>query len=126
MKVVLFIFGLFVSVTVFSQQSHQGIRLFIYEITKTGKQLVPNAKVEVTINDSTKLLEADDYGKINILEVPLGEYIIKVKRKDCNAQEVKGVEVIENKIIYLSFELVCQSYIDALSKKEKKKLGLIN
>ncbi len=126
MKIILLLSGLLLSINLLAQQSNHGLRLFIYEVTKTGKQLIPNGKMELTINDSTQTITTDDYGKFNITEIPVGECNIKIQRKDCDAFEIKAVEIMENKIVYLSFELICQSYINSLSKKERKQLGLLN
>ena len=124
MKLVICICAFLLSINLFGQQNHQGIRLFVYEITKTGKQLIPNGKVDVTINDSTQSLVRDDYGKINLIELLPGEYNVKITCKDCEVQETKGIEISENKIVYLSYELICKAYLESLSKKEKKQLGL--
>jgi|GEM_PF-5792038 len=126
MKIVFFLSGLLLSLNILAQQSNHGLRLFIYELTKTGKHLIINGKFEITINDFIRSVNTDDYGKINITDIPVGECKIKVQRKDCDALEMKAVEIMENKIIYLSFDLICQSYIKSLSKKERKQLGLIN
>jgi hypothetical protein len=37
--------------------------------------------------------------------------------------ETKGIEVRENKTTYVEVKLICQDYLNSLSKKEKRKLS---
>jgi hypothetical protein len=125
MKAIIYVSALLLSMSLSGQESHQGFRLFLYEYSKTGKHLIGNAKIDVIINDTTKLsLITDDFGKINFIEAPLGECNIKVQRSNCETLEMKAVEIMKNKIVYLSFNLLCKEYINSLSKKEKKNLGI--
>ena len=98
----------------------------IEEKTKDGhgRRPVINESINVVVNDSaTFTLTTDNEGYVVIKDRPKGYYNIKVARVDCQPQEIKGIIIGEGKTAYVTFQLTCASYINSLTKKERKKLG---
>ena len=125
MKLPLVVCSLFISLCCFSQAPKQGLRITVKEKTKGEAELyVQNTPVTITLNDSLKYnLTTDSDGRLH-LEVPAGTYKVAVTKDSCMTSVTKGVMVGLGKTSYLIYELTCEQYINSLSKKERKELGI--
>ena len=114
--------------TSFCGQTFSGaLKLTVSESVKneTGRQIVANQSLTITLNDSTNLTsttDAEGYTPI-IKNLSPGKYKVKVARTDCQSYEVRDIIIGEGKTAYVGILFTCTSYINSLTKKEKKKLG---
>lgn len=126
MKSNLILIFLFLVANLFSQTSTylNGVKLSIRQKIKEGSKPLASMEVEVFINDSSIFKgNTDDEGYIGKFATQTGKLNIKIKCKTCDTQEMQGIIVSEGKTAYVNFLLTCESYINSLTKKEKKKLG---
>jgi len=117
---------LFIATSFYGQTFLGGLRLQAYEKSKDpkGNLLLVNEPVTFTLNDSTKYnLTTDDEGYADIKDLKPGSYSVSVGRKDCQTTTVRDIKIGEGKTAYVTFNLTCLSYINSLTKKERKKLG---
>jgi hypothetical protein len=65
----------------------------------------------------------DQQGMVDI-ETATGKYSVAVSRDSCQTVTMNSIIVGESKRAYLTFELTCPNYVNSLTKKELKKLGI--
>lgn len=103
----------------------QGIKLTISEKTKKGSKPVTSGQIEISFNDSIKMtLVPDNEGCVGVIPLNRGAYDIKCKYQDCLISETKNIVVGEGKTAFVTMALTCPTYLNSLTKKEKKRLGI--
>ncbi len=115
---------LLISTFGFGQTPKQGLKILIKEKTKGDTDnICKNTNVVITLNDTIKhILTTNQQGIVDI-ETEIGKYSVSVFRNSCQTSTMTGINVGENKRIYMTFLLTCPNYINSLTKKELKKLG---
>lgn len=125
MKIHILISTLLLATVGFGQTPKQGLKILLKEKTKSDTEIrVKNTKVIITLNDSIKhSVTTDQQGMVDI-ETATGKYSVAVSRDSCQTVTMNSIIVGESKRAYLTFELTCPNYVNSLTKKELKKLGI--
>ncbi len=125
-KKTIILFFLYITTNFFGQTFSGGLKLNIQERIKSGdgRQYVTTESITIVLNDSiTHILTTDQEGSVSIKSLQKGKYKVKIIRTGCQASEVRDIIIGEGKTAYVTLLLTCASYINSLTKKEKRKLG---
>lgn len=104
------------------QETKQGFR-----ITLKGKysgEIIANQSTQIVINDTIKQQYTSDAKGEILISVFAGKYSIICKPEGCDNVRINGVFVGEGKTVPITISFVCQSYINSLTKRQKRKLGI--
>lgn len=108
-----------------AQTFEQGIKLTIVEECKEcgPRPPISNTEVEIQLNDSIQLHLKTDINGVIMIPLSSGKYKVLITVPECYEKTWFDVNINEKKTAYILSNMVCESYLNSLSKKEKKKLG---
>lgn len=120
---------MFTSAFTFAQTNIGTLRLVIVERTKESKgrsegRPVPNETLTIVLNDSINFIATtDSNGYINIENLQIGKYKVKTTKADCETLEITNIPISQARTSILTVQLICTSYINSLTEKEKRQFG---